>query len=396
MTAIGIRSGRACCAVLAAVTLFALPLPGAAIDPYELDVIAPMSGNGAFIGRALPATFAAIEDVVNKSGGIGGRPVHFVILDDQSNPQVALQLANDLVAKQVPIILGPSLSATCNAIIPLVQSGPVLYCYSPAIHPAAGSYVFSAQVETQSSIAASIRYFRLRGMTKIAFLSTTDASGQDGERGVDAALAQPENSSVRLVAREHFAVTDLSVAAQVARIKAANPQLLILWTAGTPTGTALRNMRDAGLAVPALLSAANLTYAQMQQYASFMPPELLYAGVPAMDPNGIANKGVKALVTDFLRAMAAQGVKDVDYPPLATADPTFMVIAALRKLGTNVTADKLRDYLAHQRGALGLFGSYDFQKIPQRGLDDSAVLMVRWDPAKNTWIGISRPGGTPL
>jgi len=116
MTAIGIRSGRACCAVLAAVTLFALPLPGAAIDPYELDVIAPMSGNGAFIGRALPATFAAIEDVVNKSGGIGGRPVHFVILDDQSNPQVALQLANDLVAKQVPIILGPSLSATCNAI----------------------------------------------------------------------------------------------------------------------------------------------------------------------------------------------------------------------------------------------------------------------------------------
>jgi branched-chain amino acid transport system substrate-binding protein len=134
----------------------------------------------------------------------------------------------------------------------------------------------------------------------------------------------------------------------------------------------------------------------MQQYASFMPPELLNAGVPAMDPNGIANKGVKALVTDFLRAMAAQGVKDVDYPPLATADPTFMVIAALRKLGTNVTADKLRDYLAHQRGALGLFGSYDFQKIPQRGLDDSAVLMVRWDPAKNTWIGISRPGGTPL
>jgi len=68
-----------------------------------------------------------------------------------------------------------------------------------------------------------------------------------------------------------------------------------------------------------------------------------------------------------------------------------MVIAALRKLGTNVTADKLRDYLAHQRGALGLFGSYDFQKIPQRGLDDSAVLMVRWDPAKNTWIGSAVP-----
>lgn len=391
-----LRPIRVTCALLLAAAMFGIPAPGRAVDPYEINVIAPMTGAGTFIGKALPATFAAIEEIVNASGGIGGRPVKFTILDDQSSPQVAVQLADELIAKHVPIILGPSLAAMCNAIVPIVQNGPVLYCYSPAIHPADGSYVFSAQVATEDGIVAALRYFRSRGMTRIAAITTTDASGQDGDRSIGEALALPENRNLRLVESEHYGVTDLSVAAQMARIKAAQPQLLIVWASGTPTGTALRSLRDSGLDVPVFLSAANLTYAQMTQYAAFLPPQLYFAGVAAMAPDQIADKNVKNLVTAFLHAMSDQGAKDVDYPPLASADPTFMIVAALRKLGTNVTAAQLRDYIAHQKGALGLFGSYDFQAIPQRGIGQGSVVMIRWDAAKGTWVGVSRPGGLPL
>ena len=46
-------------------------------------------------------------------------------------------------------------------------------------------------------------------------ITSTDASGQDGERGVDAALADPANKDMTLVTREHYAAADLSVAAQI-------------------------------------------------------------------------------------------------------------------------------------------------------------------------------------
>ncbi len=35
----------------------------------------------------------ADESLVNRSGGIKGRPVHFVVQDDQSDPKNALQMA---------------------------------------------------------------------------------------------------------------------------------------------------------------------------------------------------------------------------------------------------------------------------------------------------------------
>ena len=61
-----------------------------------------------------------------------------MIADDQSNPANDVQLANDLIAKHVAVIMGSALVANCNAMVPLVKNGPVLYCLSPALHPDPG------------------------------------------------------------------------------------------------------------------------------------------------------------------------------------------------------------------------------------------------------------------
>src|ERR1700750_1119192 len=91
--------------------------PARAADPYDINVVLSLTGAGAFLGVSEAKAISAIEAITNKSGGIKGRPVHFVLADDQSNPQVAVQLFNGLIAKQVPVILGPSYSATCYAVL---------------------------------------------------------------------------------------------------------------------------------------------------------------------------------------------------------------------------------------------------------------------------------------
>lgn len=382
------------CTIVALLLLAFGPLQTRAADPYEINVILPLTGPTTFVGKGSRDGLEGVEQLVNKQGGIDGRPVHFVFEDDQSNAQTTVELASALIAKKVPIIMGTASAAGCGATVPLVTDGPLLYCLSPGLHPADGSYAFSASVSSADLARATIVYLRLRGLRRIAIITSTDASGQDGERGVDAALADPVNKDLAVVDREHFAPNDVSVEAQMARIKTAGPQAIIAWTTGTPLATVLRDFAGIGLDVPIVTTPANATYAQMHQYAQIMPHALLFPNKIAFAQNQVTDPGVKDVLRTFFATMNAMGIKP-DVVPSTTWDPGMIVVAALRKLGTGASASQLRDYIAHLRGFAGVTGRYDFVAIPQRGIGAESVVMTRWDPAKDTWVGVSRPGGAP-
>jgi len=377
-----------------AVILAGFPSAGRSAEPYQIDAILSLTGQVAFIGQSQAQTLHAIEDTVNKSGGIGGRPLKFVISDDQSTPRVAVQLATIAIAKKDNVIFGPGFTANCNAVLPLVKDGPFEYCFSPGIHPTSG-YAFSASVSTGDLVAAGIRYFRLRGWTRLAVIIATDASGQDVEHGIRVALALPENATMNVVAFEHFNPTDLSVAAQMETIKVAKPQVLITWGTGTPEGTLLRGVADAALDIPVFTSAANLTYAQMKAYGDFLPKQMLFPGSPVLVPDQLPRGVVKNSVVQFLKAFESSGIRP-DIGQAIAWDPILIVIDALRKLGPTATPLQIRDYVANLHGWSGISGTYDFRAVPQRGIDINQVMIVRWDPGKDTWVGVSKPGGIPL
>jgi branched-chain amino acid transport system substrate-binding protein len=127
------------------------PSPAAAVSgaPYEINVVIPVTGSGAFLGKSYQEAFRAVEVVVNATGGIGGRPLKFVIGDSQTSPQTGLQLVNNLISKHVAAFIDGGPSTVCLSSAPIVaKTGPVDYCLSPVIHPAAGSYVFSASISS--------------------------------------------------------------------------------------------------------------------------------------------------------------------------------------------------------------------------------------------------------
>ncbi|MGE5088014.1 MAG: ABC transporter substrate-binding protein, partial [Candidatus Levyibacteriota bacterium] len=248
----------------------------AAADNYGINVILPQTGGASFLGKAEMHALELVQKTVNASGGIHGKQLHFKFYDDQSSPQTAVQMANQVLATKPSVMIGPAIVAMCNAVAPLVKEGPVMYCMSPGIHPPAGSYVFTSSVSTHDLENALIRYFRMKGWTRIALITSTDASGQDAERGVDEALKLPENKDVKLVERVHFNPTDVSVAAQIERVKAAKPQAFIAWSTGAPIATVFKGIVQAGLDVPVATTDGNMTYAQMKQYAAFLPKQLYF------------------------------------------------------------------------------------------------------------------------
>jgi branched-chain amino acid transport system substrate-binding protein len=383
-------------ALLALAASASLTLPARAADPYEINAVMSLTGPGAFLGQSEATTLRAQEELINKSGGIKGRPVRFVIQDDQSNPQVAVQLTTALIAKHVPVILGPTYSATCYAVLPLtVKNGPVQYCFAPSIHPPAGSYEFSAGVSTKDLAAAGIRYFRERGWKRVALLVTTDATGQDGENVVKEDLASAENRDMSLVATEHFKPTDLSINAQLTRIKASGAQAVVAWVTGTPFGTVLHGIADTGLEMPILTNAGNINNAQMAQYESFLPKQLLFTGFLFLGHDQVGPGPVRNVQTEFLDAMRARGIKpDVTYA--FAWDPAAIVVEALRHVGPNATAKQIHDYIESRQNFPGINGLLDFRDGSQRGLNAKAALIVRYDPGTKAWVPVSKPTGIPL
>jgi branched-chain amino acid transport system substrate-binding protein len=386
-------------AARAALLVFALglvcaPPPARAADPYEINAILPQSGNGAFLGTAQQAALTILQDLINKRGGVAGRPLKFVYLDDQSKPQVAVQLTNGVLAKKAAVMIGSTLVAICSAEAPLVTDGPLTYCFSPAIHPPAGSFMFTAGTSTTDMLAASLRFFRAKGWTKLAILASTDATGQDVENNVTTMLAQPENKGITFVANEHYNASDVSVAAQVARIKNSGAQALIAWTVGGPLATIFTGMQSSGLDIPVLATPGNMTYVQMKQYAAFLPKELYFPGSAAFAPEQLPNGPVKAVVNTYLDAFKANGIRP-DQGHLFVWDPVIILVDALNKLGPNATPAQLRDFINGYHG-VGMFGRYDFHAVPQRGIGVDSVIMVRWSPDKDTWVGVSKAGGEAL
>jgi branched-chain amino acid transport system substrate-binding protein len=383
-------------AALLCASIAAVPPAALGASPYEIDVIVSLTGSAALSGSQEAQSLAVLENVVNTSGGIAGRPIKFVVADDQSSPQVAVQIATSVIAKKVAVLLGASLTTTCNAIAPLlVKTGPVQYCFAPGMNPPTGGYAFTASVGARDLVALACRYFRERGWLRLGMLMATDATGQELDRQFAAVLARPENQALHVVAHEHFNVNDISATAQLARIKAQAPQVLVVWAIGTPFGTALHGMRDVGLDVPVLASAGDMTYEQMEQYAGFLPKAIYFPRSGAATLGGLSDDpAVRRAQLRYFTALQAAHIRP-SYPNGLSWDPAMIVVDALRHLGPQASPRRLRDYIANLHGWAGIDGIYDFRTGDQRGLGENAALLYTWDPSKKEFIAATKQGGRP-
>ena len=383
-------------AVVVTVLAFAGPAT-AQPKPYTINVILSLTGTAASLGADEQTALLAYEKLANRQGGINGTPVHFQVYDDQSTAAVAVQLANTILATHPAVVMGSSIVGPTQAIEPFFKDGPVLFACTPLLYPERGSYVFAAGASSRHSLAAAVRYFRMRGLTKIAVLVTADASGQDNLHSVDLALQLPENKNVTVVDRQQFALSDISATSQLTHIKASGAQVLFAYPTGAPFGTALHAISDVGLNLPIDTAGPNINPVLLDRFKAFLPTsEMVIANASFFNRDRKASDPLKAPIDEFYTELAAAGVK----PTVAHAftwDPARIIITALRKLGTGATPAQIRDFIANLHDFPGVSGMYDFRIGDQHGLTQDAEIVIRYDPTSPTGQRIvSEQGGAPL
>jgi branched-chain amino acid transport system substrate-binding protein len=265
------------------------------------------------------------------------------------------------------------------------ENGPVAWCLSPAVKaPKPGSYAFAIGPAYADQLPFDMRYFKSRGFRNIGIIVATDTTGQDFDKTLDVTMAQPDLRDMKIVAHEHFNAADISVAAQIARIKAANPDVIIAYTTGTPFATLLRGIKDAGLQTPVFTSGGNLNKTLVHQYASILPPEVLFNGARGVIPDPAATGKMKTAQNTFFDALKKAGTES-NYSLLGVWDPAMIIVDAFRQLGTDATAQQLHDYLEKLKGWTGVMGTFDFTSGNQRGVPVDATAIFRWNAATSDW-----------
>ena len=363
---------------------------------YTIHAIVGETGSASFLGTEEAAAFNALAKHVNATGGIDGHPLAFAISDNQSTASTSVSLASPLVG-QAPVLLVGSITSTDKPVDDLVTSGgPVVYDLSPGDHPALGSYVYSSSNSTINQTQAFINFAESKGWKKVAVINSTDSSGQDGWTNIQRAVAG-SNGAVTVTDHEAFDPTAVSVTTQLSKIKATNPQAVLVWTTGTPLGTVLSGMQQLGMnSLPTMTTNGNASYSEMQKLAGELPAQLYFPGAPFMvGPQDLTGQ-TKTEVQAFDTAMQAAGQKVPDEGDALAWDPGLILVSALKKLGTSATASQIHQYIESLTSFAGINGTYNFTDksiSDNRGLTITSVYIAQWDKSQGDWTAASGPAG---
>jgi branched-chain amino acid transport system substrate-binding protein len=236
--------------------LFAGGRPSQAAEPIKIGSIFSITGWAGALGTPPKEAIEIVVDEVNRKGGVLGRQIEIAYEDDQSNPTNSAIAATKLIRdKKVCALLGSTLTVFCMPIIPIIESEQVPMMAFGAGHEITyplKKWVFRIPL-TDYRLSPRMLKFTVDtlGARKLALLHSTDASGMMGAQGV---MENVEKYGASLVITEKFDPQDTNMIPQLTKVKAAQPDAIILYTSAAPAAVIAKNYQQLGMKTPVICS----------------------------------------------------------------------------------------------------------------------------------------------
>jgi branched-chain amino acid transport system substrate-binding protein len=269
--------------ILAALVSALAPWALAQAEDFKVGLVMPMTGPGADIARNLAQGANAAVPLVNARGGIGGMNVKMTICDSQSQEQQAIVCDRRLISDdKINLLMGNGSTPQTMAALPLVESAGV-----PLFSEAAGTavyrplkkWVFKAINSNEDQIGAEIDFLKHKGWTHVAIIRDAGPFGSDITATYKALSA---NSGVEIVADEVYAPTDTDMTAQVTRIRALKPDVVIDMAATAPPGAIIiKKIVQLGITAPVIVGA-NLQTEGFVNLIGDASDQIIFAGLKAV------------------------------------------------------------------------------------------------------------------
>ena len=187
-------------------------------------------------------------DWVNRNGGVHGRRIELLSMDDKFDPKVAAANAKVLIEEKGVFALFLNRGTPhSEAILPLLKAGGV-----PLIAPSTGAellhtpvnpLVFNVRAKYQLEAEKGIVQLATMGMTKIGVIHVEDSFGKDALAGAMKGFAAANMKPVGIYSYDR---TTGKVEAAVKALVAANPQAAVLIGSGANVADIVGKVRAAG------------------------------------------------------------------------------------------------------------------------------------------------------
>lgn len=311
-------------------------------QPVVIGLTAPLSGPDAAYGLGLQhgAQLAVVR--ANAAGGLAGRPLELLALDDGGDPARAGANARELLQRGAVALTGVhgarATLAVAEVLAPGGSDAPVAALVAPATSadllrdpPRPG--VFHLRAGVAEEAAAAVLHLDTLGITRYALLLQADPLGDSGR---DAVLFELSRIAIRPEASERLVPGAAAAEVQraVAKLCAAKPEALILAVEAGPAGAALAAARAQRCATHYFVfSEAGAVLAARASGATGPHP---LAGLLVTQVVPHPNQMLHPLVAEYQRAVAAHHVAAGGYASLEAYLATRVIQEALRACGKDV------------------------------------------------------------
>ena len=310
----------ACTLVLALSTSsFAADAPGVTATEIKIGGVFPFSGPASSIGLVGKGVLAYVQSI-NERGGINGRKINYIAMDDAYSPPKAVEHVRKLVESEEVAFIFSQLGTPGNTASAkyLVLKGV------PTISIISGSNKFTSVAEfpltttglvsfdTEGKIYAKYLSKALPN-AKYAILYQNDDLGKDYVNAFKAFLKSDFDKRVVTAAYE---ISDPTIDSQVVSLKSSGAEALLV--AGTPkfSAQAIRRVAEIGWKPTLIVNFPSSSVSATLKPAGFDNAMGVIVGTFIKDPTDSKwndDAGMKAYRAFFAKYLAGSDIGDTNY-----------------------------------------------------------------------------------
>ena len=217
----------------------------------KIGIWTPLSGPLSLLGQSARDGAQVWAREVNERGGINGRKMTVIAYDDAASPQEAQSAVRRLIGQdKVFMLIAGSASGSTLPVrefitrekVPLVSS---ISSNMNLLNPFS-RYIFRIYANENVQASGVVDWMiEKEGIKRPAIIYTSNDYGVGGSRVFEQRLSSKYN--LKAVAAERYNQGDLDFSAQLLRIKAANPDGLLVFSFAAEAGIIVRQARELGV-----------------------------------------------------------------------------------------------------------------------------------------------------
>ena len=220
---------------------------GVTAKQISIGQSAAFRGPASELGTEMRSGALAYFEHINKQGGVHGRRIELISIDDGYEPEVAATNTRKLIQDGVFLLFGYVGTPTSNAAKPIFTAAQVpfvgAFTGAESLRTPVNRFVFNVRASYFAETDKIVEQLVNLGLTKIAVFYQNDAYGQAGLAGVERAVKK-RNLGISVTGTVER--NTIEVAAAGKTIAATEPQAVVMISAYKSCAAFIREMKKAG------------------------------------------------------------------------------------------------------------------------------------------------------